>query len=42
MINAWGGRGEKGVNGDSRTNQLTELKIFFNKEIYNTEGTHIR
>ncbi len=50
MINAWGGGEEKkkkkgtggGGSGDSRTNQLTELKIFFNKEIYNTEGTHIR
>ncbi len=53
MINAWGGRGgggEKkkkkvtggGGGGDSRTNQLTELKIFFNKEMYSTQGAHIK
>ena len=53
MINAWGGGGgggggEKkkkvtggGGGGDSRTNQLTELKIFFNKEMYSTQGAHI-
>ena len=39
MINAWG-EVEKG--DVSRTNQLTELKIFFSKEIYNLEGTELK
>ncbi|KAH9395165.1 hypothetical protein TYRP_020921 [Tyrophagus putrescentiae] len=49
MINAWGGGGgekkkkKKGTgSGDISTNQLTELKIFFNKEIYRPDGLHIK
>ncbi len=50
MINAWGGGGggekkkkKKGTSGgDHFTNQLTELKIFFNKEIYRPDGLHIK
>ena len=49
MISAWGNGGEekkkkkKGTgSGDNSTNQLTELKIFFNKEIYRPDGLHIK
>ncbi len=43
MINAWGGE-EKNCTGggDSATNQLTELKIFFSKEMYNLEGKDLK
>ena len=42
MINAWGGKGEKGVDGASNTNQLTDLKIFFSKEVYSTDGVYLK